>query len=286
MEFDNEKEAYDFYNAYGGRIGFSIRKEYGNKVHGRILSKVLVCSKEVVKGTDKWDVFRKTPRAKTRTNCGAKCHMMLSQRRISSVQAIDIELASDSGVPACNAYEFMGRQFGGKESVGYLKVDLKNYLRTRRQNKFFYGEAAWLVDYLETRACEDLSFFYSLQLDIEQMITNIFWSDYRMIIDYGHFGNVISFDTAYKVVHVMGGKAPKTIIIDQDTAMAKVLKQADIGDPTMLSSQQFSTPSSYNESSAYRLGGDKTPGQANVTPTSRIAMTSRMNHPIQYQLFE
>ncbi|XP_059650583.1 protein FAR1-RELATED SEQUENCE 5-like [Cornus florida] len=108
MEFDSEEEAYDFYNAYGGQIGFSIWKEYGNKVNGKITSKVFVYSKEGVKGTDKRD----------------------SQRQISSVQAIDVELASDPGVPACNAYKLMGRQSGGKESVGYLKVDLKNYLRT------------------------------------------------------------------------------------------------------------------------------------------------------------
>ncbi|XP_059635292.1 uncharacterized protein LOC132277449 [Cornus florida] len=118
MEFDSEEEAYDFYNAYGGRIGFSIQKEYGNKVNGRIISRALVCSKEGVKGTDKQD------------------------RRIFSVQAIDVELASDLRVLACNAYELMGRKSSGKESIGYLKVDLKNYLRTRRQKELLYGNAA------------------------------------------------------------------------------------------------------------------------------------------------
>ncbi|XP_059623174.1 protein FAR1-RELATED SEQUENCE 5-like [Cornus florida] len=132
------------------------------------------------------------------------------QRRISSVQAIDVELASDSGVLACNAYELMGRQSGGNESVGYLKVDLKNYLRTRRQKELLYGEVVWLMDYFETHACEDPSFFYYLQLDTEQIITNIFWSDSRMIIDYGHFGDVISFDTTYKVVH---GNRPFAIFL-------------------------------------------------------------------------
>ncbi|XP_059639222.1 protein FAR1-RELATED SEQUENCE 5-like [Cornus florida] len=169
MEFDSEEEAYDFYNAYGGRIGFSIRKEYSNKVNGRITSRAFVCSKEGVKGTDKRDVFRKTPWAKTRTNCGARMviiydktkakyvvskfveshnhpfiiaecsHMMPSQRRISSVQAIDVELVSDSGVLVCNAYELMGRQSGGKKLVKYLKVDLKNYLRTRKTK----GASLW-----------------------------------------------------------------------------------------------------------------------------------------------
>ncbi|XP_059659226.1 protein FAR1-RELATED SEQUENCE 5-like [Cornus florida] len=482
IEFDSEEEAYDFYNAYGARINFSIRKEYGNKVNGRITSGALVCSKEGVKGTDKRDIFRKTPRAKTRTNCGARMVLRYDKTK--------------------------AKQSGGKESIGYLKVDLKNYLRTRRQKELLYGEAAWLMDYFETRSCEDPSFLYSLQLDTEQMITNIFWSDCRMIIDYGQFGDVISFDTMYKVVHgnrpfaiflgmnhhrettvfgvalmydetvdsfvwlfetflkVMGEKTLKTIITDQDAAMAKILKQvtpvtkhhlcvwhlmnntqknllflfkcvegikkvisklmfqieeeddfirewdlliaeygvagmsstqlsesfngqlkyylsrqliipefftlfgrllsdkrykeyeaeyglverqlelktkchilrqagkvytkaifqlfqerflaalvsqaviscsdldnnghyvckvagedevqrrADIGDSAMLSSQLFSAPSSYDESSTHRLGGDETHGQVNVTPTSGMAMTSGMNHPIQHRLFQ
>ena len=29
------------------------------------------------------------------------------------------------------------------------------------------------------------------------MITNIFWADARMIIDYSHFGDVKTFDTTY-----------------------------------------------------------------------------------------
>ncbi|XP_059635220.1 protein FAR1-RELATED SEQUENCE 5-like [Cornus florida] len=125
MEFDSKEEAYDFYNAYGGRIGFSIQKEYGNKVNIRITLKALVCSKESVKGTNKQDVFRKTPWAETRTNCGARMVIRYDKTK--------------------------AKQFGGKESVGYLKVDLKNYLRTRRQKELLYGEAAWPVDYFEER---------------------------------------------------------------------------------------------------------------------------------------
>ena len=34
-------------------------------------------------------------------------------------------------------------------------------------------------------------------MDCEELITNIFWADARMIIDYSHFGDVITFDTTY-----------------------------------------------------------------------------------------
>ena len=38
-----------------------------------------------------------------------------------------------------------------------------------------------------------------MQLDNEEHITNIFWADAKMIIDYGQFRDVVSFDTTYKV---------------------------------------------------------------------------------------
>ena len=41
------------------------------------------------------------------------------------------------------------------------------------------------------------SFHYAVQLDIEEQITNIFWADAKMIIDYTHFGDVFSFDTTF-----------------------------------------------------------------------------------------
>ena len=48
MKFDSEKRAYDFYNAYGRKVGFSIRREsYGkNNKTGELTSRVFVCCKK------------------------------------------------------------------------------------------------------------------------------------------------------------------------------------------------------------------------------------------------
>ncbi|XP_059663687.1 protein FAR1-RELATED SEQUENCE 5-like [Cornus florida] len=202
-----------------------------SKKTGKLSSRLLTCCKEGFRGDDIWDSNTKTPRAETQTGCLTRMliqvckythkfevtkfveshnhplmidecmHMLLSQRRISRVQAIDLELASDSGISPHNSYDLMGRQAGGKESVGYMKLDLLNYIRTRRQTELEYGEAAWLMNYFETQSCEDLSFFYAFQLDSDQMITNIFWADSKMVVDYCNFGDVVSFDTIHKVVH-------------------------------------------------------------------------------------
>ncbi|XP_059663432.1 protein FAR1-RELATED SEQUENCE 5-like [Cornus florida] len=193
--------------------------------------------------------------------------MMPSQRKISSVQGIDVELACDSGIAVRKAFELSSRQVGGREAIGYTKVDVQNYIRTRRQNELECGAAGWLMNYFQTQSWEDPSFFYAVQLDKDTMITNIFWADSKMISDYGHFGDVVTFDTTYKLVqgnwplgvflglnhhrqtcvfcaafmydetadsfawlfntflNAMSHKVPRTILTDQDAAMAKALAE-------------------------------------------------------------
>ncbi|XP_059638677.1 protein FAR1-RELATED SEQUENCE 5-like [Cornus florida] len=168
MEFDTEQEAYKFYNAYGGRVGFSIWREYFNNSRktGKFLTRLFTCCKEGVRKKDRRDKHAKTPRAKTRTGYGARMHIKYDEAK-GKVQAIDVDLASDSRIAALNSYELMARQAGCKESVGYIKLDQQNYIRTRRQNELQYGEAAWLTNYFVTHACDDPSFFYALQFDAE-----------------------------------------------------------------------------------------------------------------------
>ena len=60
-------------------------------------------------------------------------HMLPSQRIITDVQATEIELADNSGIPPKLAHELMSRQVGGRENLGFTKQDHKNYLRTKRK---------------------------------------------------------------------------------------------------------------------------------------------------------
>ena len=60
-----------------------------------------------------------------------------------------------------------------------------------------HGEAASLGKYFSQQFKENPSYYFVTQLKCEELITNIFWTDARMIIDYSHFGDVITFDTIY-----------------------------------------------------------------------------------------
>ncbi|KAG6640890.1 hypothetical protein CIPAW_09G035500 [Carya illinoinensis] len=230
LEFDYEQEAYDFYNEYGRNYGFSIRREWYNKrkVDGLVTSRKFVCCKEGLQAQCERDRQKRYERAETRTGCKAhmiirhdkekqkycihsielnhnhalhipQCaHMMPSQRKISKAQALEIDLADDSGIQLKDSYEFMGRQVGGKDALGYTKQDQKNYLHNKRQRELKYGEAGSLLRYFQKQNRENPSFYNAVQLDAAEQITNIFWADAQMIVDYNLFGDIVSFDTTYR----------------------------------------------------------------------------------------
>jgi zinc finger SWIM domain-containing protein 3 len=229
MQFESDNIAYKFYNEYGRMAGFSIRKEYVNKCKktGTVTSRRFVCEKEGIWGKDKRDSKTRKARAETRCGCNARLgivcnrdsgkyivtdfiaehnhnlhlsttvHMMSSQRRMSATQAAEIDLAYESGIRLKDSYQLMSKQVGGSDNLGFTKRDHKNYLRNKRQRALNFGEAASLEKYFRHQLKESPSYFYAFQLDAEELITNIFWANARMIIDYNHFGDVITFDTTY-----------------------------------------------------------------------------------------
>ncbi|XP_047253883.1 protein FAR1-RELATED SEQUENCE 5-like isoform X2 [Capsicum annuum] len=125
-------------------------------------------------------------------------HMLPSQRKIKVAQAYEIDLLDDSGIRPKASFDYSARQVGGQSCLGYIKRDQKNYLRDKRKDSLKCGVARSLIDYFEKRILEDPAFQYSLQLDDDDLITNIFWADAKMIRDFKIYGDIVSFDTTYR----------------------------------------------------------------------------------------
>ncbi|KAK4544310.1 hypothetical protein RGQ29_033010 [Quercus rubra] len=269
IEFDSEQEAYDFYN---------------EKRDGVVTSRKFTCCKEGNKASWERDGENKYERAETRTGCNAhiiirldkkkgkyfihslvlnhnhilhipQCaHMMPSQRKVSKAQAMEIDLAYDSGIKLKDSYEFMARQVGGRDALGYTKQDQKIYHYSKRQKEQKCGETGSLFKYFQKQRKENPSFYYAVQLDASKLITNIFWADAQMIVDYKLFGDVeyrplamfvgfnhhrestifgaaLLYDETIDTFQwlfeaffeAMSGKKPNTIFTNQDSAMAKAI---------------------------------------------------------------
>jgi zinc finger SWIM domain-containing protein 3 len=230
MKFRNIDAAWEFWVAYGGRAGFDVRKRNKNvsKIDGQVTSCTFVCSNEGIrrKGIT-MDHVPKRAIAETRTNCKARmiisldrvakifevtyvelghnhllqlpqtCHLMASQRKITELQAFEIEAAENSGIMPKAAHELACRLVGGPLNLGYTCQDQKNHLRTKQQRELAFGQAGSMLKYFYDKTIENPSFQHAEQLDCEEHIANIFWADAKMVLDYAHFGDVVTFDTTF-----------------------------------------------------------------------------------------
>lgn len=123
--------------------------------------------------------------------------MHASLRKITNVQAYEIDLAHNSGLQQNLIFQLMSTHIGHRANVGYTWVDVKHYLKTRRQKSMMYGEVGYLLYYFQRQLLENMSFFHAYQMDMDEQITNVFWADAKMVMDYGYFGEVVSLDTTY-----------------------------------------------------------------------------------------
>ncbi|KAM1631202.1 hypothetical protein ACFX2K_019235 [Malus domestica] len=297
MEFETEEDAFEFYNAYAYTVGFSVRKSKAHKNEDdKLMDRLFVCSSEGHRQKKKkCDPNVESHRAETRFGCRArmqiscgrsaknykvikfipehthptsspsKTHFFRSHRNMSFAQKVEADMADSSGIAPRESVEFMSRQVGGRQNLGFIYDDYKNYLHSKRTREIKLGDTGGVLEYLQKMQLNDPNFFYAIQVDEDDLITNIFWADSRMMVDYDYFGNVVCFDTTYRknkegrpfamfvgvnnhkqtvvfgaallyaettatfswlfdtFVKAMSGKKPKTILTDQDAAMAKAL---------------------------------------------------------------
>jgi zinc finger SWIM domain-containing protein 3 len=125
-------------------------------------------------------------------------HQLRSQRKIDEAQISRIEVAKSIGISTKAAIDLLAKEAGGMENLGFTRVDVKNRLYTKRTLKVHQGDTGGVLEYMEKKTSEDAKFFYSIQVDEDYLITNIFWADAKMVADYESYGDVVGFDTTYR----------------------------------------------------------------------------------------
>jgi zinc finger SWIM domain-containing protein 3 len=228
MIFDNENTAYEFYNRYSGHVGFSVRKSSSDKSAENITrSRIFVCSREGFRKDKKGAKEVKRPQPETRIGCPARMtikitldgryhvaefvadhnhqpappstmHMLRSQRVLTELQTTDADSSEDS-TPSRFSSGCLVRQAGTARNVNSLPGDYKSSLCSKRMKNMQPGDAGAAVKYLQSMQMNDPSFFYAFQLDEDDKLTNIFWTDSKSRVDFSYFGDVVCLDTTYKI---------------------------------------------------------------------------------------
>lgn len=224
MEFESEDAAKTFYDAYARRVGFSAQVgQYSrSKPDGPIISWDFACSREVFKrknvescsamlrierkDAEKWVVSKLVEDHNHSMVTPNKVHQLRPRRHFAGATknvaetldaSSDIYLSVDGGhvsyesnrVRNCSSIEpnCATRNFGPL-----------NYVRSPSRKRTLGRDAQNLLNYFKKMQAENPGFYYAIQLDDDNRMTNVFWADARSRTAYNHFGDAVIFDTMYR----------------------------------------------------------------------------------------
>ncbi|KAL6899203.1 hypothetical protein ACP4OV_005861 [Aristida adscensionis] len=227
----SEEAAYKLYCDYGHRTGFSVRKGKQSYFTGtkRIRTKDYFCSKEGLKEGEKLtDANFNDPH--TRTNCKAMVrfrvndqgewkvirlvsdhnhnlarpeerHLLRSARSLIAGRSSSVEVMLYSGqqVQGGPPQLPVGSTSGTNNAETSKQDMLLGYSSMAKIPVVASGDLQSLVSHLKSRANEDGMFYWDVQLDRGGRMSNFFWRDGRSRIDYDCFGDVIVFDSTYRL---------------------------------------------------------------------------------------
>jgi len=86
---------------------------------------------------------------------------------------------------------------GGYENLDFVERDVRNYIGQQRQALVMDGDGQALFNHFSRMRELNNDFFFEIDVDKENRITNVFWADGRSRAACVDFGDVVSFDTTY-----------------------------------------------------------------------------------------
>lgn len=229
MIFVSEEAAKNFYDAYARRVGFSTH--FGQcsrtKPDGPIISLNFSCSREVYKrknvescnamlqiekeGVDRWVVTKFVEDHNHSTVSPSKVHYLRPRRHFAGAKKILAETVTsqtDAIVPSEGNYAFSDSNLRSARSASPVEINCatrnlslvapRNFLQPCSLKRTLGRDAQNLLNYFKKMQAENPGFFYAIQLDDDNRMSNVFWADARSRMAYGHFGDAVIFDTMYR----------------------------------------------------------------------------------------
>uniref|UniRef100_K3ZNJ8 SWIM-type domain-containing protein n=1 Tax=Setaria italica TaxID=4555 RepID=K3ZNJ8_SETIT len=231
--FMREEDFYEFYNDYAYHKGFSIRKgrvryKTGTK---EVIWRRLMCSCEgyrSVKYFERMDQKRQ-PRALTRCGCTARLDVewseiigtwyvkdfvdvhthalakpehvfvLRSHRGLNDPQKVEVVELGLGGLRPFQIMDVMEASHGGPWETGFLSQDLYNFFSRYKKGKVEGSDVEFVLNHMRQMQEKDPEFFFTFSVDAQGRLKNLFWSDAQSQIDYGVFGDVVVFDSTYRV---------------------------------------------------------------------------------------
>ncbi|XP_022861207.1 protein FAR1-RELATED SEQUENCE 5-like [Olea europaea var. sylvestris] len=218
MKFKDENEIFEFYKNYAYRVGFPVRKRNSKKGDDGVLRYVtFTCSREGHRISASSSSLK--PRPTIQTGCKArlaasseicgtwrinsvhlehnhkispsKSRLYRCNRQISARTKRRLEINDTAGIQSHKS------KAGRSEKKVCVEKDSGNFIDKVRQLKLGEGDTIALQAYFSKMQTSSPGFYFSIDLDEEARLRNVFWADNRCRQAYKEFGDVVTFDTTY-----------------------------------------------------------------------------------------
>ncbi|KAL0429496.1 UNVERIFIED_CONTAM: protein FAR1-RELATED SEQUENCE 3 [Sesamum radiatum] len=211
MEFESEEAAKNLYDAYARRVGFSthVGQYIRTKPDGPIVSWEFACSREVFKrknvescnamlridrkDPDIWVVTKFVEDHNHSTVSPSKVHYLRPRRHFAGTTKSVPETAD-------NQNDIMVSVDGNHVFYDPNPVVVMplQFIQPSSRRRTLGRDAQNLLTYFRKMQAENPGFYYAIQLDDENRLSNVFWADARSRTAYSHFGDAVVFDTMYR----------------------------------------------------------------------------------------
>lgn len=95
------------------------------------------------------------------------------------------------------SYNFAVVAAGGYEKMSCMETDCRNYVDKMRRLRLEKGDAVVIQSYFSKMQAQCLNFLFSMDLDDNLLLKNVFWTDNHSRQAYKEFDNIVSFYIPY-----------------------------------------------------------------------------------------
>lgn len=224
----SEEDAFELYNDYAYKLGFSVRKGRQKCKAGSGIKylKQFTCYKEGKK-CDRRNVNKCYSKADVRTNCKAMIefrlnekggwtvskhvtnhnhelcpanqkHLMRSQRTATKNHVGNFQEMKDSGISIVDDLTVLKKRVEGSSFADFTSRDVYNSLRSVKSKDLDGEDTNALIQIFRWRTENEDDFYFDFEVDCNSSLCSFFWRDGRMKSDYDLFGDLLVYDTTYR----------------------------------------------------------------------------------------
>jgi len=223
MCFETLDAVKKFYRDFAIRTGFGIRIRSSKKGKDNELKYVkLVCCREgnyvstirpevktlpsqtkqcqagisVGKKDGKWHI-RNVVMEHSHDISPIESRLISGNRKVNIHARQTVDINDEAGVRINKSYRSLVCEARGYENVSFIERDVRNYIAHKRRQLCKDGDGQALLRHFSHMREINNDFFFEIDMDEDNRISNVFWADSRSRAACEYFGNVVSFDTTY-----------------------------------------------------------------------------------------